>query len=384
MRNIAVVTGTRSEYGLLKNIMKTIKNDNLLNLQIIVTGSHLSPNLGLTIKEIIDDGFFIDEKCPILMEYMGKDKNAREMSIAINEFARAFSRLNPDILLILGDRYEALAAAITAMTMNVPIAHISGGEITEGAMDEQIRHSITKLSHIHFPGAKIYGENIIKMGEEPWRVFNVGDPGIENIKSIKFLSRDDLKKDLGVDINEDTILVTYHPVTLEVDRVDNQIKNLIEALDRTNKNIIITYPNSDNGGNKIIEQLKIFEKGNAKVHLFKSLGSIKYLSVMKYCGVIVGNSSSAIVEGSFLKKPVVNVGTRQKGRLMSNNIIQVSNDTTDIYNGIMKACLLEFKGLCSNIESLYGDGNTSYDIVKTLKEIDINERLLKKKLFWSE
>ena len=383
MRNITVVTGTRAEYGLLKNIMKAIDEDKDLKLQFLVTGMHLSPKYGMTKNDILEDGFTIDEECPILLDYNGKDKNAREISIAISEFIGAFNRLKPDIVLVLGDRYEAFAAATTAMAMNIPIAHIAGGEITEGAMDEQIRHSITKMAHIHFPGVEVYAENIRNMGEENWRVFNVGDSGIENIKLTKMMTPDELKESLGVEVTQDTILATYHPVTLEVDDVENQINNVIDALDKINKPMIITYPNSDNGGDKIISALDKFAERNSNVHLFKSLGSLRYLSVMKYCGVIVGNSSSALIEAPYLKKPVVNIGNRQQGRLMAENIIQTNYNSDDIYNGIKKAFSPEFNEFVKTVESLYGEGSTSEEIVKVLKNVELGEKLLKKKLSWS-
>lgn len=383
MRNITVVTGTRAEYGLLKNIMKAIDDDKDLKLQLLVTGMHLSPKYGMTKNDILEDGFIIDEECPILLDYNGKDKNAREISIAISEFIGAFNRLKPDIVLVLGDRYEAFAAATTAMAMNIPIAHIAGGEITEGAMDEQIRHSITKMAHIHFPGVEVYAENIRNMGEENWRVFNVGDSGIENIKLTNMMTPDELKESLGVEVTADTILATYHPVTLEVDDVENQINNVINALDKINKPMIITYPNSDNGGDKIISALDKFAKRNSNVHLFKSLGSLRYLSVMKYCGVIVGNSSSALIEAPYLKKPVVNIGNRQQGRLMAENIIQTNYNSDDIYNGIKKAFSPEFNEFVKTVESLYGEGSTSEEIVKVLKGVELGEKLLKKKLSWS-
>ncbi|WP_289127838.1 UDP-N-acetylglucosamine 2-epimerase [uncultured Clostridium sp.] len=383
MRNITVVTGTRAEYGLLKNIMKAIDEDKDLKLQLLVTGMHLSPKYGMTKNDILEDGFTIDEECPILLDYNGKDKNAREISIAISEFIGAFNRLKPDIVLVLGDRYEAFAAATTAMAMNIPIAHIAGGEITEGAMDEQIRHSITKMAHIHFPGVEVYAENIRNMGEENWRVFNVGDSGIENIKLTKMMTPDELKESLGVEVTQDTILATYHPVTLEVDDVENQINNVIDALDKINKPMIITYPNSDNGGDKIISALDKFAERNSNVHLFKSLGSLRYLSVMKYCGVIVGNSSSALIEAPYLKKPVVNIGNRQQGRLMAENIIQTNYNSDDIYNGIKKAFSPEFNEFVKTVESLYGEGSTSEEIVKVLKNVELGEKLLKKKLSWS-
>ncbi|MEG0297769.1 MAG: UDP-N-acetylglucosamine 2-epimerase [Clostridium sp.] len=383
MRNITVVTGTRAEYGLLKNIMKSIDNDDELNLQLVVTGMHLSPKYGMTKNDIIEDGFTIDEELPILLDCQGRDKNAREMGLAITEYVGAFNRLNPDILLVLGDRYEIFAAAAAAMAMNIPIAHVAGGEITEGAIDEQIRHSITKMAHIHFPGVEVYAENIRNMGEESWRVFNVGDSGIENIKLTNLMNKDELKESLGVEIDENTILATYHPVTLEVDEVEEQIHNLISALEKIDNTMIITYPNSDNGGDIIIKALDEFGAKNKNVHLFKSLGSLRYLSVMELCGLIVGNSSSALIEAPYMKKPVINIGNRQKGRLMAENIIQTGYESDEIYNAIKKAFSPEFKEFVKNVESLYGEGNTSEEIVKVLKTIELGKKLLQKKLIWS-
>lgn len=379
MRRVCVVTGTRAEYGLLKNILVKIKKSSKLELQLIVTGAHLSEKYGHTVNEIIDDGFNIDDKISILMD---SSNMAKEMGILMVQLSHTLGRLKPDILLILGDRYEIFAASSVAMAMNIPIAHISGGEITEGAMDEQIRHAITKMAHIHFPGSAIYAENIIKMGEESWRVHNVGDPGIENIKTTNLLNKMQLQQELGVEVDEDTLLVTYHPVTLEIENLEMQIDNLIKALDKVNKKMIITYPNSDNGGNLIIYKLEEFKKKNNNVYLYKNLGTLKYLSVMNLCGTIVGNSSSALVEAPFLKKPVVNIGNRQKGRLMADNIICCSNNCDDIEKSIKKSLSIEYKEKVKHIKSLYGEGNTSDEIVKVLENIELGDKLRKKKLVW--
>ena len=298
------------------------------------------------------------------------------------QIAQGFERLKPDMLLILGDRYEIFAAAICAMTMNIPIAHISGGEITEGAMDEQIRHAITKMAHIHFPGAECYAENIKKMGEESWRIFNVGDPGIENIKNTKLMTKEEIKEDIDIDIDEETLLITYHPVTLEIEDLPSQISNLLEALSELDKKMIITYPNADYGSDYIIKELNKFSKENNKVYLFKNLGNRRYLSIMKNCGAVVGNSSSALVEAPYLKVPVVDIGNRQKGRLKAENIISCSNDSKDIISAVNKSLSSEFKGKVKNVKSLYGEGSTSEEIVKVLKQIDIDDKLLKKKLVW--
>lgn len=383
MRKIAVVTGTRAEYGLLKNTINRIKESSNLQLELIVTGAHLSEKFGYTINEILEDGFEVDEKVPILMSSSSKSIMAKEMGLLMVQLSQIFERLKPDILLVLGDRYEIFAAVTTAMTMNIPIAHISGGEVTEGAIDEQIRHAITKMSHIHFPGAKVYAQNISNMGEEAWRIFNVGDPGIENIKTTKFLNKEDLKKQLDVNIDEDTLLVTYHPVTLEREELSYQTENLIKALNKINKKMIITYPNADNGGEYIIKKLQEFEKLNPKVKLVKNLGVLRYLSVMRLCGAVIGNSSSALVEAPYLKVPAVNIGNRQKGRLMAENIICSSNEYADIIRTINESLSTEFKEKVNNTKSLYGEGNTSEEIVRILESIEIDDKLLKKKFVWS-
>lgn len=383
MRKIAVVTGTRAEYGLLKNTARCIEEDKDLELQLIVTGTHLSQEYGYTVCEIEKDNFDIKERISILMSENNGENIAKAMGILMINLCQTFSRLKPDLVLVLGDRYELLSVVNTAAVMNIPIAHISGGEITEGASDDQIRHAITKMAHIHFPGAEVYGKNIINMGEEAWRVFNVGDPGIENIKNNKYLSKEELKASLGVDVDENTLLITYHPVTLEINELPKQIEGLISALKRIDKNMIITYPNSDNGSKLIINELIKFSKENTNVHLFENLGVRRYLSVLKLCGAVVGNSSSAIVEAPFLKVPAVNIGNRQKGRLMADNIIQCGYSSFDIEEAIKKALSREFRDKAENVNSLYGEGNTSKEITSILKNIDINEKLLKKKLVWS-
>lgn len=378
-----MVTGTRAEYGLLKSTLKKINDNKNLTLQLIVTGAHLAEEFGYTVREIEKDGFQVEEKLPILMRNSNKDGISKEMGLLMIQLSQTFERLKPDILLILGDRYEIFAAASVAMSMNIPIAHISGGEITEGAIDEQIRHSITKMAHIHFPGAEVYAQNIINMGEEPWRVFNVGDPGIENIKLTKFLSSEELKTELNIHVDKDTLLVTYHPVTLERNILPYQIDSLIEALYKVNKNMIITYPNADNGGDYIIKKLEVFSRENSNVHLFKNLGGIRYLSIMRLCGAVIGNSSSALVEAPYLKIPAVNIGNRQKGRMMAENIISCSNECEDIIKAINMSLTNEFRNKVKHSKSLYGEGNTSEEIVNVLVNIDINEDLLKKKLIWS-
>ena len=383
MRKICVVTGTRAEYGVSRNLLQRIKEDEELELQLIVTGTHVNESYGRTIDEIYKDGFKVAKVIDIIdsnKKNMGSESG--RLVLELNDF---FEKSKPDIMILTGDRYEALAAAMVATLNNIPIAHISGGEITEGAIDEQIRHAITKLAHIHFPGALEYAQNIINMGEERWRVFNVGDPGIENIKRVHLLSEEQLAQVLDVVVDKQTLLVTYHPVTLEIEQLEEQMKNLLEALTELDRKMIITYPNSDKGSDYIIQQLENYSKNHRKVKLVKSLGIQKYLSVMKLCGAVIGNSSSALVEAPYLKVPVVNIGDRQKGRLMANNIISCDNKAISIVKAIEKALSPEFKEyVTTNTKSLYGEGETSKEIVKVLKEINIDEKLMKKRLVWSE
>lgn len=381
MRKIAVITGARSEYGLLKSTIQKINENINLKLQLIVTGTHLSEKYGCTISEIEQDGFEISKKIFIIDEK--KNNICLESSRLLKEINEAFQELKPDLLLILGDRYEIFIAATAAMFMNIPICHISGGEITEGAIDDKMRHSITKISNIHFPGAAEYAENIAKMGEERWRIFNVGDPGIENIKNIKLYEDEEIEEKIGFKVDENTLVVTFHPVTLEINNTEQYIDNLISALKRFDNKIIITYPNSDAGSDIIINKIKQYEAESSNVRVFKSLGIQLYLSVIRKSGVVIGNSSSGIVEAPYFKIPVVNIGNRQKGRLMAKNIINCNYDADEIFKSISRALTDEYKKYVKNeTVSLYGNGNTSEKIVKILETIDIDQKLIKKKLVW--
>lgn len=381
MKKILVITGTRAEYGLLYWTMKEIENDNELKLQLIVTGNHLISEYGNTVKQIENDGFAIDDTIDMIVSSDKKSGIVKSMGMEMIQMAQSFDRLKPDLLLILGDRYEIFTAATCAMMMNIPIAHINGGESTEGAVDEQIRHAITKMAHIHFPGAELYKERIIKMGEEPWRVHNVGQSGIENIKRLKLLEKDELEKELKVEFKKDVFLITYHPVTLEDENIEKQVDNLLSALKKFDSQLIFTYPNADYGSKVIIEKIKDFVKENNNAYIFHSLGQKRYLSLLKYANVMIGNSSSGIIESPIFKIPVVNIGNRQKGRLRSNNIIDTGYEEKDIFNGIDKALNDEvFKANLNNIKNVFGEGTTSKEIVKILKEIDFDKNLLSKKL----
>lgn len=381
MKNILVVTGTRAEYGLLYWTMKEIQNDTDLNLQLVVTGNHLVPEYGLTVNQIIADGFNIDEKIDMLISSNSKSSIVKSMGIELIQMAQCFERLSPSMLLILGDRYETFIAATCAMMMNIPIAHMNGGESTEGAIDEQIRHAITKMSHIHFTGAEYYKEQVLKMGEEAWRVHNVGQAGIENIKRMSLLNRDELEQSLGINFKDKIALITYHPTTLESENIADQIEALLEALNEFDMQYIFTYPNADFGSRIIIESINSFANKRDNTHVFYNLGQKRYLSLLQFANIVIGNSSSGIIETPAFKLPVVNIGTRQKGRLRNSNIIDVDCNKIEIINAISKAlCDNDFKTKLNILENLYGDGNTSKYIVKILKNTKINKELLIKRL----
>lgn len=382
MRKILVVTGTRAEYGLLYWTMKRIQEDSNLKLQLIVTGSHLCPEYGYTVEQIRQDGFVIDEEIDMLISSKSKSAIVKSMGIELIQMAQAFDRLKPDILLILGDRYEIFIAAACAMMMNVPIAHMNGGESTEGAVDEQIRHAITKMAHIHFAGTEYYRERIIKMGEEPWRVFNVGQPGIENIVRMKLFTKDEILNELNIKPNNKLIfLITYHPVTLEVENTERQIDKLLRALKRFDANYIFTYPNADFGSKVIIEKISEFVSQNEDSYLFYNLGQKKYLSLLKHCDVVIGNSSSGIIETPIFKKPAVNIGERQKGRLRADNVIDCDYDEKSIIDAISKALYdKDFKANLDKVSNIFGDGNTSERVVNILKNIELDKNLLRKRL----
>lgn len=381
MKKVLVVTGTRSEYGLLYWTIKRIQEDDELKLQLIVTGNHLCPEYGYTVEQIKKDGFKIDEEIDMLISSKNKSAIVKSMGIELIQMAQAFDRLKPDILLIFGDRYETFIAATCAMIMNIPIAHMNGGESTEGAIDEQIRHAITKMAHIHFAGAEYYKERIIKMGEEPWRVFNVGQAGIENIKRMELLDKSELEKELNISLNKLTFLITYHPVTLEVENTQQQIYNLLNALKKFDANYIFTYPNADFGSKIIVDEINEFVNQQKNAYIFYSLGQKRYLSLLKSCDIVIGNSSSGIIEAPIFKKPVVNIGDRQKGRLRCNNVVDCKHDEESIINAINFVLNDErFKNDNKDIQNIFGDGATSIKVVETLKTLEFNKKLIQKKL----
>lgn len=323
MKKICVVTGTRAEYGLLKPLIKKIRDDKDLNLQLVVTGMHLSSEFGLTYNEISKDGFKITEKVEILLSSDTEIGISKSMGLAMISFSEVFDRIKPDMLILLGDRYEIFAVASAAIVAKIPIAHLHGGETTEGALDEAFRHSVTKMSYLHFTSNEVYKNRVIQLGEEPCRVVNVGPIIEESIKTLDFLPKEKLEEDLKIRFDKKISLLTFHPTTLENNSAKEQFENVLEALSEFDDlKVIFTKANSDVSGriiNSMIDEYVL--KNPDKCVAYASLGQLRYLSAMKYCDIVIGNSSSGIIEAPILQKPTVNIGDRQKGRIQEKSII---------------------------------------------------------------
>lgn len=371
MRKICVVTGTRAEYGLLSRLMRMIKDSDKTQLQIIATNMHLSPKYGNTYLEIEKDGFTIDKKIPILEE--GKDDaNAtlHSMSKALSGFADAYDELKPDMVVVLGDRYEILAAATAALIERIPIAHIHGGEITEGAYDDAIRHSITKMSHLHFTSTQEYRNRVIQLGEEPERVFYVGALGVENIKKLPLMSREEIEKEVKFKLDNQTILVTYHPVTLGSHTAEQDIKEFVAALEeRKDLRVFFTMPNSDTGAQDIVDAINEFVlKNSDRAVAYKSLGILRYLSVMKYAGAVVGNSSSGLLEVPSFGIPTLNIGDRQKGRMAADSVLHCETDKESILKGLDTVMSTAFRQKAAQTCNPYdkeGTAQAIFDVIST-------------------
>jgi len=375
-RKICVVTGSRAEYGLFYPILSKIKVSKKLELQLVVSTMHLSAEFGLTYKQIEKDGFVINDKIENLLSSDSKSSIAKSTGLAILLLSDSFKRLKPDIVLLLGDRYETHAAATTALLMNIPIAHIHGGEISEGAVDEQIRHSITKMSSLHFTSTEPYRQRVIQMGEDPAHVFNSGAPGIDNILNLELCPKEKLENDLNWKFSNKSALFTYHPVTLDLDYNPDEFSKILKILSQTDLNILFTYANADNDGRKINQAIEVFCQSNhRKYKVVKNLGQYKYLSAMKYIDLLIGNTSSGIIEAASFKKPVVNIGNRQKGRLQSGNVL--NTEIISLKNNISCALSESFINKCQNINNIYGNGNAAQKIVKILE----NQQISSKKTF---
>lgn len=364
---ICVITATRAEYGLLSSVIKRIQEDHECDLQLIATGTHLEEEFGMTYKEIERDGIDIARKIAIY-QGNGDAQVLQTMSVALSQIGRALIELNPQIVVLLGDRYELLPIASACVVLRTPIAHISGGEITEGAYDEYIRHAVSKLSYLHFTSTEAYRRRVIQLGEAQERVYNVGDLGIENIQNLKRLSKDQLEKELGISIGSNMLQVTFHPTTLEDDSVQ-QFQQLLAALDdRSGFQVVFTRPNADSGSSALNRMIDEFVERNAKrSYAFASLGYTRFLSLVSYCVAVVGNSSSGVVEVPSLKVGSINIGNRQKGRICAESVIHCRPEKGQIVAALNEVCSVDYKERLQQINNPYESNGTSAEIVKQIK-----------------
>lgn len=384
MKRIGIMTGTRAEYGLLKPLMQEINKDNDLELYLIVSGMHLSPEFGMTYQEIEEDGFQINAKVEMLLSSDSPAGISKSIGLGVIGFADEFQRADLDMLILLGDRYEALSAAICAMVMRIPIAHLHGGELTEGAIDEGIRHSITKMSYLHFTSTEQYRNRVIQLGENPERVFYVGALGVENIKKINLMTKEELERSIHFEIDENTVIVTYHPVTLENNTVEEQFLNLLKVLDRNPKiRMIFTKANADTNG-RIVNELidKYAAQNSERACAFMSLGQKRYLSALKYCRIVIGNSSSGIIEAPSFGKPIINIGDRQKGRICADSVINCGYTQQEIQQAMETALTEEFENKARNCRNPYEKENTAANIISVIKDYLLNDKIKLKKGFY--
>ena len=384
MKRIGIMTGTRAEYGLLKPLMQEINKDNDMELYLIVSGMHLSPEFGMTYQEIEEDGFEINAKVEMLLSSDSPAGISKSIGLGVIGFADEFQRADLDMLILLGDRYEALSAAISAMVMRIPIAHLHGGELTEGAIDEGIRHSITKMSYLHFTSTEQYRNRVIQLVENPERVFYVGALGVENIKKINLMTKEELERSIHFEIDENTVIVTYHPVTLENNTVEEQFLNLLEVLDRNPKiRMIFTKANADTNG-RIVNELidKYAAQNSERACAFVSLGQKRYLSALKYCRIVIGNSSSGIIEAPSFGKPIINIGDRQKGRICADSVINCGYTQQEIQQAMETALTEEFENKASNCRNPYEKENTAANIISVIKDYLLNDKIKLKKGFY--
>jgi GDP/UDP-N,N'-diacetylbacillosamine 2-epimerase (hydrolysing) len=380
-RKICVITGTRAEYGLLRWVMQGIKDDAELTLQIVATGMHLSPEFGLTYREIEKDGFQIDRKVEMLTSSDTSVGIAKSMGLGLISFADALNELKPDLILVLGDRFEIFVAVSAALVARMPVAHLHGGETTEGAFDEALRHSITKMAHLHFVAAEQYRKRVIQLGEQPDRVFLVGGLGIDNIRRLKLLDRAELEISLDFKLGQKNLLITFHPVTLESSTATEQMAELLGVLaELTDTHLIFTMPNADNDGRALINMVQQFVTQHPNACAFPSLGQLRYLSCIAHVDGVVGNSSSGLAEVPSFKKGTVNIGDRQRGRLQASSVVNCQPNRKCIQAALIKLYNEDFQANLSQVQNPYGDGGASEKVVQVIKDCAI-EGIAKKSFY---
>lgn len=379
---VCIVTGTRAEYGLLKPLIEKLVDDDKFILQLLVTGAHLSPEFGLTYKQIEEDGYKVDSKVEMLLSSDTAVAITKSMGLGMIGYADALNHLSPDLLVILGDRYEMLAVASTALIFRIPIAHIHGGELTEGAYDDAIRHAITKMSALHFTSTEDYRQRVIQLGEQPERVFNVGAIGLDNIKTLKLLSKEEIERELKFSFLKYNYLISFHPETLSNTSIEAEFYELLQAIDeQTDSFFIFTKSNADTNGRIINQMMEVYvNKHPEKSALFTSLGTLRYLSIMKHATAIVGNSSSGIVEAPSILTATINIGNRQRGRIQSKSILNCKAKKEEIVKALHRVRSEEFTTNLNTVDNPYGNGTTSIQIVKILKSL--SAEMLNQKTFY--
>jgi len=380
-RKICVITGSRAEYGLLRRVLQGIKDDSELMLQIIATGMHLSPEFGLTYREIEQDGFRIDHRVEMLTSSDTPVGIAKSMGLGLMGFADALNDMSPDLIVVLGDRFEIFPAVAAALVARIPVAHLHGGETTEGAFDEALRHSITKMSHLHFVATEEYRQRVIQLGEQPECVFMVGGLGIDNIMHLKPLERAELEASLGFRFGKKNLLITFHPATLEKATAADQMGELLAALaELTDTELIFTLPNADTEGRALIRMIEQFVTRHANAHAYASLGPLRYLSCVAQVDGVVGNSSSGLLEVPSFRKGTINIGDRQRGRLQAASVINCKPVRKNIAAALKKLYSPDFQVILDHVRNPYGEGGASEKIIKTIKNYALDD--IAKKTFY--
>lgn len=379
MRTIGVITVGRSDYGIYRPVLRAIRDDLNLKLHLIVAGMHLLEKFGLTKSEIEKDGFEIGQTAEFSLANDNPEGIAQSMGAAVEAFSKCYSRLRPDILLVLGDRFEMHAAALAALPFKIPVAHIHGGELTLGAIDNALRHSITMLSHIHFTATEEYKKRVLQLGEEPWRVHCTGAPALDALIGFQPKSLQELAEKFVLPLKEAPVLVTYHPATLEHENTEWQIDQLLQALSILDSPIVFTGTNADTKNSVIWNKIKAFISSRSKAYLVLNFGPDYYFSMLSHCRFMIGNSSSGLIEAPSFGLPVVNIGSRQEGRVRGKNVIDVGYTKEEIVRGIAKALSLEFCQSLQGMKNPYGDGMAAQKINSCLKEIPLNQELVMKR-----
>ena len=379
MRTIGVVTVARSDYGASLPILRRLQADSAFRLHVIAAGMHLSPEFGLTAKTIEEDGFPIGERVEMLSSSDTPEGIATSMGRGLQGFARSFARIRPDLVVVFGDRFEMHAAALAALPFAIPVAHIAGGELTEGAMDDALRHSMTKLSHLHFVATEAYAKRVLQLGEAPWRVIVSGAPQLDTIVQTTLMSQEELGRVFGLRVDPRPLLVTYHPVTLEHEQTAWQVEELLEALRAAQQPVVFTMPNADTSHRVISRLIEAFVRRHALAQFTPNLGTRGYLSMMRAAAAMVGNSSSGIIEAPSFELPVVNIGTRQQGRIRAENVIDVGYRREQILEGIRQALSPQFRARLRGVVNPYGDGHAAQRIVERLTTVALDARLIQKR-----